>query len=227
MFSLKSKLNLLLFSSVCIIIFVLIYVDSYKLNSLLIGYDDNFVVKEVNVSRDEKVEDVNNTFVKTEDEDNNKVTLINNVLEVDKWVFPVSGNYLITTYYSSGHKAIDIYSYSGMGSPIVSANSGTVIRSIGGCIPGNLYCNGRGGNYIVVKHNSGNYYTVYMHLKDIYVGVGDKVGSGDVIGTMGNTGYVIPAPTNSNPYGGTHLHFCVYIGEPDRGGYAINPFDLY
>ena len=59
------------------------------------------------------------------------------------------------------------------------------------------------------------------------VNVGDTVTAGQVIGAMGNTGYVIPAPTYSNPYGGTHLHFCLFKGEPYRGGYAINPYTVY
>ena len=44
---------------------------------------------------------------------------------------------------------------------------------------------------------------------------------------MGNTGNVIPVPTAASPYLGTHLHFCLYIGEPYRGGYAVNPMRLY
>lgn len=195
--------------------------DSYSLNSLIIDYEEDFVIDEVNVLEEK------DTMVEVND--TNKVQLVskNNVGDFSRWVFPVQGNYLITTYYSYSHKAIDIYSYSGLGSPILSANNGTVIKSVSGCSVGDLSCNGRRGNYVVINHNSGNYYTVYMHLKDIYVNVGDTVEAGQTIGSMGNTGYVIPAPTSSNPYGGTHLHFCVYIGEPDRGGYAINPFDLY
>ena len=115
----------------------------------------------------------------------------------------------------------------GYGSNIFAANSGVVTSVQGGCVAGNLSCNGRGGNYIVIKHNSNNYYTVYMHLKDMYVKEGQKVTSGQVIGTMGNTGNVIPVPNSSNPYAGTHLHFCLYIGEPYKGGYAINPMKLY
>ena len=66
-----------------------------------------------------------------------------------------------------------------------------------------------------------------MHLNQINVKVGDIVSSGTVIGTMGNTGNVIPVPTSSNPYNGTHLHFCLYIGRPFQGGYAINPLSIY
>lgn len=79
----------------------------------------------------------------------------------------------------------------------------------------------------MINHNQSNYYTVYMHLKDFKVNVGDTVSRGQVIATMGNTGNVIPVPSASAPYLGTHLHFCLYIGEPYNGGYAVNPMRLY
>ena len=66
-----------------------------------------------------------------------------------------------------------------------------------------------------------------MHIHNVYVSVGDNVRAGDVIASMGNTGHVIPAPSSYNPYGGVHLHFEVYQGIPDRGGYTINPLTLY
>ena len=68
---------------------------------------------------------------------------------------------------------------------------------------------------------------MYMHLNYVYVSAFSDVSAGDVIGSMGNTGYVIPSPSASNPYGGTHLHYEVYIGIPDCGGYKINPLSLY
>ena len=66
-----------------------------------------------------------------------------------------------------------------------------------------------------------------MHMKDIYVKDGQTVARGQKIGTMGNTGNVYPVPNSYNPYGGTHLHFGVYIGKPYAGGYTINPYNLY
>ena len=66
-----------------------------------------------------------------------------------------------------------------------------------------------------------------MHMKDIYVKEGQTVARGQKIGTMGNTGNVYPVPNSYNPYGGTHLHFGVYIGTPYAGGYTINPYNLY
>jgi len=124
------------------------------------------------------------------------------------------------------HEAVDI-SGTGYGSSIYAANGGVVTTVKGGCVAGDMSCNGRGGNYIVIKHNTNNYYTIYMHLKDIYVSKGQNVSRGQVIGTMGNTGNVSPAPSSSNPYAGTHLHFGLYIGEPYNGGYSINPMSLY
>ena len=38
-----------------------------------------------------------------------------------------------------------------------------------------------------------------------------------VIAAMGNTGFVVPAPTASNPTGGTHLHLEVWHGYPNVG----------
>ena len=216
----KMKMNLVLIATIVMISFVLLVYDNESLNSLVIDYNDNFVINEVNIGKEENKDDDKKVLGEA------KVAFINNVSD-NKWTFPVSGNYVITTYYSYSHRAIDIYGYSGYGSNILSANSGTVITASSGCYRGDISCNGNRGNYVVIRHNISNYYTVYMHLASINVGVGDIVESGQVIGTMGNTGQVIPVPNDSNPYGGTHLHFCVFVGEPYKGGYAINPFDLY
>ena len=52
------------------------------------------------------------------------------------------------------------------------------------------------GNFVKIKHDDG-YYTLYAHLKDVYVSKGQRVLRGEKIGYMGNTG---------NAYG-VHLHF--------------------
>lgn len=225
----KLKINILLVISIILIGLIIINVDESSLNSLFINYEDSLVINEVNTHKEDKKED---TTITTSDNNNqtvekNKATFVNNVANLNNWTFPVAGNYAITTYYSYSHKAIDIYSYNGYGANILAANNGTVITVDNSCTRGDASCNGRRGNYIVINHNAGNYYTVYMHLAQTKVNVGDTVSAGQVIGSMGNTGYVIPAPTYSNPYGGTHLHFCLFKGEPYRGGYAINPYTVY
>lgn len=221
------KISIFLLSFMIILLIVVMFVDNDSLNSLFIDYSNQLSVNEVgvlNVDYDKVVyQDTNVTSVANNSSSN--VVQMANTPVSDGWAWPTDGGYTITTYFSAGHKALDIFK--GYGTNIYAANNGVVTMVKAGCIAGNLACNGRGGNYVVIKHNSSNYYTVYMHLKDIHVKVGDNVSKGQVIASMGNTGNVIPVPTAASPYLGTHLHFCLYIGEPYRGGYAVNPMRLY
>ena len=63
------------------------------------------------------------------------------------------------------------------------------------------------GNYIVIDHNNG-YETLYAHLSQIDVTVGQVVGQGTAIAVMGSTGRST----------GTHLHF-----EIHKNGTEVNP----
>ena len=150
-----------------------------------------------------------------------------NVADLSYWAWPTEKPYTITTYFEyrwgSFHDALDIYV--GYGSPIHAANNGVVVDAKSGCYPGNTRCNGGRGNYVIVNHNVGGYYTIYMHLKEYYVSIGQTVVRGQKIAAMGNTGYVVPTPSSGNPYGGTHLHFSVRVGGPNAT--AINPLSLY
>lgn len=85
------------------------------------------------------------------------------------------------------------------GSPVYAAASGTVI------ISKTTGWNGGYGKYIVVSHSNGTQ-SLYAHLSNNLVSVGDTVAKGDQIAEMGSSG-------NST---GTHLHFEI------RG--AKNPF---
>ena len=153
-----------------------------------------------------------------------------NVADLSYWAWPTAKPYAITTYYQyrwgKFHAAIDI-SVS-FGSPIYAANNGTVYDVGTGCIRGDTGCNETRGNYIIINHNAGNYYTQYMHLNTVLVKPGQTVARGQKIGTMGNTGYVVPTPAyGSSSYAGTHLDFGVWRGIPYRGGYHINPYNIY
>lgn len=66
------------------------------------------------------------------------------------------------------------------------------------------------GYRVIINHNNG-YQTLYAHLSNIYVSVGQVVPKGSVIGKMGSTG-------NST---GIHLHF-----EVTRNGKLINPLSV-
>ena len=153
-----------------------------------------------------------------------------NIADLSYWAWPTKTPYTITSGYGwrwgAFHGAIDIYV--GFGSAVYAGNNGTVVDADGSCIRGDTGCNGRRGNYIVINHNAGNYYTQYMHLNSVLVKPGQTVGRGQKIGTMGNTGNVYPTPAyGSNSYAGTHLHYEVWKGMPYRGGYTINPHSLY
>lgn len=106
------------------------------------------------------------------------------------WRRPVGG--LVTQPWSYRHGGMDF----GVpeGTPVRAANAGTVITST------DLKGNGNGGyrsygRYVVLDH--GGISTLYAHLSSRSARVGQRVGSGSVIGLSGNTG-------NST---GPHLHF--------------------
>jgi len=63
------------------------------------------------------------------------------------------------------------------------------------------------GNYIVISHNNG-YQTKYAHLKQVFVNKGDYVSQGQMIGSVGSTGYST----------GPHLHYMVI-----KNGKTLNP----
>jgi murein DD-endopeptidase MepM/ murein hydrolase activator NlpD len=58
------------------------------------------------------------------------------------------------------------------------------------------------GKWVMVKHPNG-LSTLYAHLSLQTVSVGQKVGTGELIGYSGNTGYTT----------GPHLHFGVYATQ--------------
>ena len=106
----------------------------------------------------------------------------------------------IYNYYRT-HNGIDIGP--GYGTNIYASENGTVIVS--------GYDAGGYGNYVVLSH-SGGYTTLYAHMSQRLVSVGEVVSQGDVIGLVGSTG----AST------GPHLHFEIMLN-----GVRKNPLDYF
>lgn len=113
--------------------------------------------------------------------------------------WPAAGN--ISQGYSWYHPAIDIANRAAP--DIVAADGGTVI--ITGWPNPWAY-----GNRVLIDHGNGQQ-TLYAHLSQIYVGIGQKVARGQAVGRMGSTGRST----------GIHLHFEIRIN-----GTAQNPLNF-
>lgn len=112
------------------------------------------------------------------------------------YAHPLSG-LGIRTQGLHGYNAVDIGVP--VGTPVVAAAGGEVILSK------SLAWNGGYGSYVAIRHSNGTQ-TLYAHLSQNSVHVGDVLEQGDLVGYSGNSG------KSSGP----HLHFEV------RG--AQNPF---
>jgi murein DD-endopeptidase MepM/ murein hydrolase activator NlpD len=100
----------------------------------------------------------------------------------------------------SRHRGTDYKSFTG--TPIKSINSGKVV------LRDNHFF---GGNTLLINHGLG-LYSVYLHLSQFKVDIGDAVNKGQVIGLVGNTGRA----------SGPHLHLSVKLY-----GESINPESLF
>jgi len=115
------------------------------------------------------------------------------------FIWPAGG--LITQYFAWYHPGVDIANRSAPG--IAASDSGVVV--VAGWPDGGGY-----GNRIVLDHGNG-YNSLYAHLSNVYVSVGDKVSRGQLIGQMGSTGRST----------GTHLHLEIHYK-----GVAMNPLAI-
>ncbi|MDD6878796.1 MAG: peptidoglycan DD-metalloendopeptidase family protein [bacterium] len=105
--------------------------------------------------------------------------------------------------WGSFHRGIDITSPNKKKEKIYPVANGTVIAK---------YSDSYGALIVVLEHYDSSskkwYSSLYAHMSSYASGltVGKYVTSDQYIGYMGNTGYVLPKPTASNPTAGTHLH---------------------
>lgn len=122
------------------------------------------------------------------------------------WGWPAASGYYLSTYYSSGHPAIDIVPTNGDYN-IYAASSGVVVTNS---------WKWDGGNYLIIKQDNG-YYSLYCHLASKLVEQGQRVNKGDIIGLMGRTGRAT----------GVHLHYSIWTGYPYYGGKSVIPLNFY
>lgn len=115
------------------------------------------------------------------------------------FIWPAGGG--ITQYYAWYHPGIDIANRAAPG--IAASDGGTVI--VAGWPDGSGY-----GNRVVIDHGNG-YRSLYAHLSNVYVSVGESISRGQLIGQMGSTGRST----------GTHLHLEIHFK-----GVAVNPLSI-
>lgn len=109
-------------------------------------------------------------------------------------------NSYISTFFSNYHQGIDIPNPTG--APVKPVADGEVTFS---------GWSNLGYGQLVIIHHNGGYDSLYAHLSEIDVKVGDKVGLNTVLGKVGATGRST----------GTHLHLEIHFrGNP------INPLGL-
>lgn len=116
-----------------------------------------------------------------------------------QFIWPVQGG-VISQGFRAGHRAIDIAAP--IGTPVYAADSGIVIQS--------GYSKDGYGGRVIIDHQI-DYVTLYAHLSQALVEVGDVVQKGQLIGYVGSTG-------NST---GPHIHF-----ELRDFGFLVDPRSL-
>ena len=107
----------------------------------------------------------------------------------------------ISQYFAWYHPGIDMPNPSRPG--VAASDGGTVV--IAGWPDNYGY-----GNRVVIDHENG-YRTLYSHLSNVYVSIGQTVSRGQIIGQMGSTGRST----------GTHLHFEIHFK-----GVPVNPLNI-
>jgi len=111
---------------------------------------------------------------------------------------------------STVHLAVDIGGKNVRELNIYASASGKVVGVE------NSNSNSCGGNYVLIQHNikGTNYTTMYLHMKKVYVSVGQTVTKDTVIGMMG--GGIVSSWPGYTPWDecstGQHLHFAVAQG---------------
>ena len=146
------------------------------------------------------------------------------------FAWPVPGYLGMTSSYGNRwgtfHKGIDLASAGIRGKSVIASASGVVVKTYTACphnygkkrscYQGGVRCGSGYGNHVVISHGkSGStyYQTLYGHLGQVKVKPGQYVTQGQVIGTVGSTGYST----------GWHLHFELHKSSDGKSFSHTNP----
>lgn len=114
-----------------------------------------------------------------------------------------------------GHPGIDLYAPKG--TPVKACFDGYVDY-----VQPNDGTNGRGITLRGIPNGDTQLEVEYAHMGSVCVVAGQAVKQGDMIATMGNSGFSVVGPVafwnNQNPDNGVHLHFGVRVLKKDAQG---------
>ena len=137
------------------------------------------------------------------------------------YVWPCPGfTYLTSTFEEwrgeNNHGALDIAEAGIYGAKVVACADGVVFSANDICDhdygkSSSCGCGGGYGKYVMIDHGNGKI-SIYGHLSDVTVSIGDTVSAGQLIGHVGSTGYST----------GPHLHF-----ETRYNGVRYDPMTEY
>jgi len=184
---------------------------------------ENYFVKSVSVTMNGETKSYPGAAADTEDEtdtaevtfantdENDSASVVMNSEAADEtskadvtFVSPVENHSVSSDYQSRNedsenfHHGID-FAWNGCEGSDISAAADGVVSAVD--------YNSNYGNYVVIDHGNG-YSTIYAHLSEISVSVGDSVKTGEKIGLLGSTGMAT----------GANLHF-----EVREDGIAQDP----
>lgn len=117
------------------------------------------------------------------------------------YIWPSAASDYVTSFFGTRlHPILGVYkTHNGID---IGAGYGTaVLAAADGVVTTAAYDAGGYGNYLIIDHGNGNM-TLYAHMSQMSVGVGQTVKQGQTIGLVGSTGMST----------GPHLHFEVYVG---------------
>lgn len=97
-------------------------------------------------------------------------------------------NHVVRKYNLFTHRGVDVLKWENKLANVIAQSDGEVIEMVVGKNQ-DLTAKGKEsyGNFVKIKHANG-YCTLYAHLSEIFVQVGQQVVQGEVLGKMGSTG---------------------------------------
>jgi len=125
---------------------------------------------------------------------------------------PTPKLYTITQHFGENPEIYKKWGFAGhFGTDFAAPNGSPILACDNGYIERVDFSTGN-GYFVELRHDWG--FSLYLHLKEKPTwGIGQQFFKGMEIGKVGNTGFVIPAPTPDKPLQGSHLHFSIIVND--------------